>query len=76
MTDKLVKKVKRPRMDWYRLLMESFDDAAKRDFYILMAKHPKMSFNRLAYNALKRHYSTTTLESCRWLGKSLADFYE
>lgn len=71
MAKKNCKKVKRPRVNWYEVLRASFNDEANQTFYLLLARHPQMSFNRLAYNALKVHYSTTKLERVRWLGESL-----
>lgn len=71
MTKKRRKYVKRPRVNWYEKLMATSNVDAKNDFYILMARYPRWSFNRLASCVVRHHYSTTTLERVRWLGESL-----
>ena len=65
------KLVKRPRIDWYEVLSDIGDMRQSEDFYRLLSKHPKMSFNRIAYNVLRKYYSTTALARKRWLGEDL-----
>lgn len=69
------KKVKRPRVDWcakIRLIKDKeIRDGVWQYYYMLMAKHPDMSHNRLAYNSLRHYYSSRTLDAVRWLGWSL-----
>lgn len=69
--EKQVKRVKRPHVKWNDVRLEIGDQAVDADFYRLLTKHPTMSRDRVAYNALKKHYSTTTLARIRWLGVSL-----
>lgn len=72
MSKEKVKKVKRPRVDWFQKILTIEDkdrrNAVWHDYYRLMAKHPTMSRNRIAYNALKSHYSHRSLDCARWLG--------
>lgn len=71
MKDKL-HKVKRKRVDWYQVYLDLNDPDMSVQFYLLLQKHPKMSFNRVAYNVLKRYYSTTAMTRYRYTGS----FYE
>ena len=64
-------KVKRPHVLWYEVLRNKEDLLLERDFWLLKTKHPKMSNNRIAWNVLKKHYSTTALNRVRYLGESL-----
>lgn len=72
MSKDLKTKVKRPRVDWFQKIILIVDKERRNqvwhDYYRLMAKHPKMSQNRLAYNALRNHYSHRSLDTARWLG--------
>lgn len=69
---KMKDKVKRKRVNWYNFMCSIKDDVkrdeVRADFYLLMKKHPTMSWNRLAYNALKHHYSTTALKEIMYEG--------
>lgn len=71
MRDKLYKKVKRPRANWFDLLQRVNNPDAWKSYYLLMKKHPDMSSNRLAYNALKHHYSSRYLDYFRWMGEPM-----
>lgn len=66
-----VKKVKRPRIQWYEVYSDLGNPELAAEFYRLLARNPKMSLNRIAYNVLKKHYSTTSLDRVRWCGESL-----
>lgn len=68
---KTSKSVKRPHVQWYEVYSDIGNPELAADFYRLLQKHPRMSLNRVAYNVLKKHYSTTSLDRCRWLGESL-----
>lgn len=68
-----VRKVKRPAVNWFELLKFSGDLRFSYDFWTLKAKRPNMSDNRIAYNVLKKYYSTTSLNRVRWFGSSLLD---
>ena len=59
-------KVKRRHCDWYSKLLEIGDLKMSEDFWLMKSKHPLMSNNRIAYNVLKRYYSTTTLTAMRY----------
>lgn len=72
MVDK-VEKVKRPRVNWFQLMHDCYYPGFSYWYIRLKAKHPKMSDNRIAYNVLKRYYSTTSLDRVRWLGVNLAN---
>lgn len=68
-------KVKRKKVNWYHAI-QVIDDKELRGsvwqaYYALMARHPEMSANRRAYNALKRHFSTTALSYYRFKGEWL-----
>lgn len=65
-------KVVRKHVDWYQAYLDIGDPELDKDFYMLLQKHPKMSMNRIAYNVLKKHYSTTSMVRYRWTGS----FYE
>lgn len=67
MKDKLIK-VKRKRVDWYRILLDEHCIAMDEDFWAMKSRHPFMSNNRIAYNVLKRYHSTTTLQYIRYCG--------
>lgn len=71
MYDKLVKKGKRPHVDWYQVLKDIQDPLLDAEFYSMWSKLCFKSKSRAAYNVLKMHYSTTALERVRWLGESL-----
>lgn len=64
-------RVKRPHINWNDVRIELGDFEVDKDFYLLLTKRPRMSKNRIAYNALKKHYSTTALNRFRWLGVPL-----
>ena len=68
---KTSKKVKRPHINWNDVRIDLEDQRVDAVFYRLMTKHPKMSKNRLSWNALKHYYSTTALSRFRWLGEPL-----
>lgn len=68
---KVASKVKRPHIQWYEVYSDIGNPDLTADFYRLLSKHPRMSLNRVAYNVLKKHYSTTALDRVRWLGESL-----
>ena len=66
------KRLKRPRVDWWHVLLSSKDVACIERAYEIYYLHGcQMSKNRCAYAALKSHYSTTKLERVRWLGEAL-----
>lgn len=65
------KKVKRPRVDWHEVLLETENFEAFGFYYRLLTKNKRISLNRAAYNALKRCYSTIALDRTRWLGVPL-----
>ena len=52
-------KVKRKHVLWNEVRIELGDQRVDEAYFSLLSKHPKMSKDRLAYNALKRYYSTT-----------------
>lgn len=69
------KKVKRKKVNWVHAI-KCIEDKELRGsvwqaYYSLMARHPDMSANRLAYNALKRHFSTIALSHYRFKGEWL-----
>lgn len=68
---KVQKKVKRPRIDWYQVMRDIGDPRMDADFYLLWKRMHFGSKSRVAYNVLKRYYSTTSLENFRWLGTPL-----
>ena len=68
MNDKLVK-VKRRRVDWNQLRLDLADPDIDADFYKLLQKHTIRSMNRISYNVLKKHYSTTALLRYRFTGE-------
>ena len=68
-----VRKVKRPICNWYHMLRDLEDSVLNSRFLIFLSDHKGMSYNRIAYNVLKKYYSTTSLNRVRWLGVSLAD---
>lgn len=64
------KKVKRPRVDWMSII-KSINNVDKRnavlkDYWIITHRGSIKSKNRRAYNAIKKHYSTTTLLLVRY----------
>ncbi len=72
MSKEKVKKVKRPRVDWFQKIL-TIEDKERRNavwhtYYRLSAKNPNMSQNRRAYLALTSHYSHRSLDCARWLG--------
>lgn len=67
MVDK-VEKVKRPHVNWYQILFDLEDPDIKSRYMLFLCRHKTMSPNRIAYNVLKRYYSTTSLNRVRWLG--------
>lgn len=69
--EKRVKRVKRPRVHWNEVRLQLEDSRVDLVFFRLLQKHPKMSKDRIAWNALKHYYSTTTLARYRWLGVPL-----
>lgn len=64
-------KCKRRFVDWYQLLLDIGDFEQSQDFWALKQKHPSMSNNRVAYNVLKRYYSTTAIAYVRLNGGNL-----
>lgn len=62
--DKVIK-LKRKHVEWYQVYLDICSLPMQEHFYRLLQKHPKMSKNRIAYNVLKSHYSTTALEDIR-----------
>lgn len=54
-------KVKRVRINWFKVLDNIEDKELWRRFYAFKYRHPTMSDNRIAYYVIKRSYSTTTL---------------
>lgn len=72
MKDK-IRKVKRPHIHWNEVRIELGDPNVDLDFYRLLQKRPNMSKDRIAYNSLKKHYSTTALARYRWLGTPLTE---
>lgn len=67
MKDKFYK-VKRKHIHWNLVRLEIEDLRVDEAFFGLLAKHPKMSKDRVAWNALKRYYSTTALQRYRISG--------
>lgn len=67
MKDKLYK-VKRKHIHWNLVRLELEDLTVDEDFFLLLSKHPTMSKDRVAWNALKKHYSTTALQRYRISG--------
>lgn len=67
MKDKLVK-VKRRRVDWKKAMDHLGDTRVSARFWALRTKHPSMSVNRCAYNALRNYYSTTAMLRYRYTG--------
>lgn len=70
MRDKVFK-VKRKHIQWNEVRLELGDPAVDASYYLLKTKRPNMSDNRCAWNALKKHYSTTALTRYRFLGVPL-----
>lgn len=70
MNDKVIK-VKRPSIQWNDVRLDLCNPKLDEVYFKLKTKHPKMSDNRCAYNALKHYYSTTDLARYRWLGVPL-----
>lgn len=62
-------KVKRRHVDWNQLRLDLADPEIDADFYVMLQKHIDMSKNRIAYNVLKKHYSTTSLLRYRLTGE-------
>lgn len=65
------KRIKRPHVKWNDVRLYIGDPGVDADFYRLLTKHPNMSRDRVAFNALKKHYSTTAIARFRWLGVPL-----
>ena len=55
-------KVKRIRVNWWKLLVDIEDNELFRRFYAFRYRHPNMSVNRIAYYVIKKSYSTTALQ--------------
>lgn len=68
-----VRRVRRPSCNWFQMMNDQEDARFSVWYWKLKSKHPKMSDNRIAFNVLKRYYSTTSLNRVRWLGVSLLD---
>lgn len=68
MRDKLVK---RKHVDWYQILKDVEDPSLDAEFYAMWSRLGFKSKSRAAYNVLKTHYSTTSLNRVRWLGETL-----
>lgn len=61
-------KVKRRKVDWREFLRDQGNLEMEGQFWLMVQKHPRMSKNRIAYNVLRRYYSTTSLLRVRFLG--------
>lgn len=68
------KKVKRPAVNWYEEMKYIGDPRIEAAFYAIWKRLGFGSKNRAAYNALKIYYSTTAMNSFRWLGGHLHDY--
>ena len=70
MSKKIKLKVRRPTVDWYKVIDDIEDKdikyVCKVRFYMLMATHSNWPRNRLAYQALRHYYSSDRLEYLRW----------
>ena len=69
-----IKKVKRPTPDWYAEMKYQGDPEIECRYFAIWCKLGCKSKNRAAYLALKTYYSTTALNSFRWLGGHLEDY--
>lgn len=58
MKDKLRK---RKKVNWRDVMLDINRPDIEADFLLMLQNHPKMSVNRIAWNVLKRYYSTTTI---------------
>lgn len=65
---KVRKKVKRPHVNWYDVLLDIGDLRLSEQFWVFKFKHLSWSNNRCAWNVLKSNYSTTALRRYRFLG--------
>lgn len=61
------KQVKRPRVNWYEVLCDLGDLEIEGQFWLFKTDHKNWSNNRIAYNVLKKNYSTTALRKYRFL---------
>lgn len=59
-------KVRRKHVHWYDVLFEIGDLKMCADFWLFKQSHQKWSNDRIAWNILKRYYSTTTLAQMRY----------
>ena len=67
MIDKVISKYCRRhyKVVWYDVYCEIRSLEMDQHFYLLAQKHPGMSFNRVAYNTIKKFYSTTAINELR-----------
>lgn len=69
-------KFKRRSVDWYQLLSDIGDLSMSEEFWLKKSRFPNRSNNRIAYNVLKTHYSTTTLAYVRLHGGNIDSLEE
>ena len=59
-------KVRRKHVQWRDLMLDLNNPEMEADYWKFKQDHKKMSANRVAYNILKRYYSTTTIAGMRY----------
>ena len=65
-------RLKRPCVNWFKVLMSSNDDNLIHDYYVMRCKTKfELSKNRCAYAVLVHYYPRTKLDRVRWLGEAL-----
>lgn len=66
------KRLKRPRVNWYEILMASKDEDAIHHYYVLRARSRfTLGENRCALAAIRHYYPIEKIDRIRWLGEKL-----
>ena len=71
LSKKVKKCVKRPRVDWFKVLWDTQRVDLRAQLTELRKRSNIRSLSRLSFAILKHNYSTTALDRVRWFGEAL-----